>query len=139
LGTEFNVNTRNEKQIQVALATGAIKVVTAADTLTLKPLQMLNYEEGKPLQAESFGNNDPFYWKDTYPFREAKVHDIGIKILELYGINVVIDGKSTGNMTITAMLDHHKPLKNFLDELKTNSLDYFFEKEDSILHIKYVH
>lgn len=139
LGTEFNVNTRNDQQVTIALASGAIRVVTAADTLTLKPLQMVSYEEGKPLQPQNFGDHDPFYWKDIYPFRDARVHDIAIKILELYGIYVIIDGESTGNMTITATLDHHKPLKYFLDELKTRSLDYFFEKGDSILHIQYVH
>jgi transmembrane sensor len=139
LGTEFNVNTRNDKQVKVALAAGTVKVVTAADTLTLKPLQIVSYEEGKPMRAESFGDNDPFYWKDTYPFREARVHDIGIKILELYNINVIIDGKSTGNMTVTAILDHHKPLKDFLEQLKPNALDYSFEKGDSILHIKHTY
>jgi ferric-dicitrate binding protein FerR (iron transport regulator) len=139
LGTEFSVNTRDNQQVKVALATGAVKVVTTADTLTLKPMQMVSYEEGKPMQAQAIGNNDPFYWKDTYPFMDAKLHDVGIKILELYGIDVIIDGNTTGNMIITATLDHHKPLKDFLDELKKDSLDYFFEKGENILHIKSEH
>lgn len=137
LGTVFNVNTRNEQQVKVALATGAVKIVTAADTLTLKPQQILSYEEGKPLKAESFGQVDPFYWKDTYPFRDAKLHDIGIKIGQLYDVNVIIEGKNTGNQTLSITIDHHRPLQYFLDELKSRTnLDYSFEKGNNVLHIK---
>jgi transmembrane sensor len=137
LGTEFNVNTRNDQQVKVALATGAVKVVTAADTLTLKPRQIVSYEEGKPLRAESFGRNNPFYWKDTYPFRDAKIHDIGIKVGQLYGLNVIIEGKNTGNQTLTITIDHNQSLQYFLDELKhKTNLDYSLEKGNNILHIK---
>lgn len=137
LGTEFNVNTRNDQQVKVALATGAVKVVTAADTLTLKPRQILSYEEGKALKAESFGNTDPFYWKDTYPFKDAKIGDIAMKIGQLYNINVIIADNSTENQTLTITIDHHQPLLYFLDELKSKTnLDYSFEKENSVLRIK---
>ncbi|SFD20535.1 FecR family protein [Chitinophaga sp. CF118] len=143
LGTEFNVNTRDSKKVKIALATGAIKVVTAADTLTLRPRQIVNYEEGKPLHPENLNNQDPFYWKDTYPFQNTRVHDISLKLVQLYQINVSIDDTAASNLTFTTVLDHHKPLKAFLDELKgrTSLFDYSFKKEgkDSVLHIKYVH
>lgn len=137
LGTEFNVNTYDSGQINVALVKGAVKLHTTQDSILLHPGFAVRAQEGVAPHETPFDAEEVLSWRQgIYIFNNATIMDMSKVITRWFGINVVIDNPASAKHRFKGFIDRKQSIRPFLDGLKfTGQFDYYFDK-DSVLHMQ---
>jgi transmembrane sensor len=134
LGTEFNVNTYDSGQVQVALVKGSVAFETPLATKQLAPGQLI---ESENMQISKFNADDLLAWRQgIYVFHATTVADMCKVVTRWFGVRVVYDSPNTGRRRFTGYMDRNQPMRRFLDDLQsTGDFDYYLDR-DSVLHIR---
>lgn len=137
LGTEFNINTYNAQEDEVALVNGSIKVRSTRDSSIIKPGYKAIVHSGAALQVDEFDPYDVLSWrKGEYPFTNASLQVVSTLIERYYGIPVQFEGQAS-SQKFTGVISRKTPINNFLTGLKLTGFvnEFSFDKE-GVLHIK---
>lgn len=137
LGTAFNVNTYEQDAIKVSLVSGAIKMKVAQDSLLLQPGYQLTYKAGTPMTSHKFDSDEILSWrKGIYTFYGATLEEVSHIIPRWYGIQIVIDDPVAAKKQFFGIIDRHKPIGTFLEDLRaTDGVTYYFDQEKT-LHLR---
>lgn len=135
LGTEFNVNTY--AAVKVSLIEGAVRVKTGRQVLQLAPGQEAIQQNADTLVTHSFETEEVLGWrKGIYYFNNASLKEITEVLPRWFGITVVMDRADVGGDLFSGLVNRNKPIRTFLENLKsTTAVDYYFDK-DGVLHFK---
>jgi transmembrane sensor len=137
LGTSFNVNSYEPGIVKVALVEGSVHFENKQHEMTIKPGTEVVSAGGGPLKAHSFNSDEVLGWREgTYYFNDATMSDIMTVLPRWFGIEVKIENTQLRTELFTGIMERHKPVSVFLDNLKsTMHFQYSFDKE-GVLHIK---
>jgi len=136
LGTEFNVNSYEKGNLQVALVEGKVQLKAGQDSAILERGFAATYT-GRQIQTESFDADDLLSWrKGIFLFNDKALEDVFKVIPRWFGQEVVIDNPKAGKEHFTGVFDRNKTIQKNLDVLKAyNGIDYFID-ENNVIHIK---
>jgi ferric-dicitrate binding protein FerR (iron transport regulator) len=136
LGTEFNVNSYEKGDLQVALVAGKVQFKAGSDSAILKPGYAATYTS-QQIQTERFDADDLLSWrKGIFLFNDKALEDVFKVIPRWFGQEVVIDNPQTGKEHFTGVFDRNKTIQQNLDVLKVyNGIDYSID-ENNVIHIK---
>nr|WP_121272122.1 FecR domain-containing protein [Pedobacter schmidteae] len=134
LGTQFNINTYNSAAQKVSLVEGSLKCSASNHSLILVPGKAALLSENAI--TEQILNEDELTWiKGEYMMNNSQISEIALLITRWYGVQVILDGPTTGNKRFSGIIYKNNPLEDFLTMLKsTTDADYYFQ--GSVLHIK---
>ncbi|ASZ11608.1 FecR domain-containing protein [Chitinophaga pendula] len=137
LGTAFNVNTYEQQAIRVSLVSGAVKMKVAQDSVLLQPGYQSIYKTGSQLTTQQFDTEEVLSWrKGIYTFYGATLEEVSHIIPRWYGIQIVIDDPAAGQKQFFGIIDRHKPIETFLEDLRaTDGISYYFDQQ-KILHLR---
>jgi transmembrane sensor len=107
LGTEFNVNSRNETT-RVVLASGKVKLSLKADkgkeNLIMAPGELVEYTQGG-LKKEKVNPQLHTSWRNNkLIFEKAPVHEVIQLLKDNHGLEVVLEDTGLQDQTFTATL-----------------------------------
>jgi len=137
-GTEFNVNTRQEKT-RVILSEGNIQLRLVNDkkeVLQMKPGDLVDYSKTKKsLAVRQVDDASSWYsWKDNrWTFESTPLSEVATLITETYGFPVELKGDSTGNQKVTGIIPSDN-LEDILASLES-ILDVKTEQKDKQIRI----
>lgn len=105
LGTTFNVNTRRESS-SVYLQSGIVRLQHAAESVTLKPGELADYETSLQRIVVSRANaeaNDKLAWRNNlYIMNDFSLSTIARDIEDIFGKKVVIMDSTLNERRVTA-------------------------------------
>ena len=135
LGTSFNVNSYEPGIVKVALVEGSVHFESRQQEMTIKPGTELVSAQGS-LKTHPFNNDVVLGWREgTYYFNDATMSEIMTVLPRWFGIEVKIENTQLRTELFTGIMERHKPVSVFLDNLKsTMHIQYSFDKE-GVLHI----
>lgn len=124
LGTTFNVNTYDDEE-RVSLVSGEVRFETAQDKVTLKPGNEVTIVNGRPLEVNSFTQEEVLSWIDgIYVFHDNTLQDVAKVVDRWYGVQLVLS-EQVCNKHFYGFLDRKQPIQEFLEKLKfVNEVDY---------------
>jgi transmembrane sensor len=108
LGTKFNVSTFTDKNIEVALVEGSVKIINEAagvnnEAILLKPMQIMRYDAANNLSSiEVFDMQETIGWKDNIlKFTNTALKEVLVKLERAFGIKFELADKSYNSLKIT--------------------------------------
>jgi len=136
LGTEFNVNAY-DPAAKVALVSGKVKFVSAADSIVLKPGFMGSITQSGITVGE-FDEYETLSWRTgRFIFRNARFEHVCSVIPRWFGAEIAFDNKQTSDKRFSGTIDRYQPLDLQLKGLKaTGAIDYHVDA-DSVIHFKF--
>ena len=136
LGTEFNVNSYEQQNMQIALVEGKVQFKAGNDSAILKPGIAATYTS-QQIQTERFDADDVLSWrKGIFLFNDKALEEVFKVIPRWFGQEVVIDNPKVGKEHFTGVFDRNKSIQKNLDVLKAyNGIDYSID-ENNVIHIK---
>ncbi len=139
LGTSFNIDAYDTNEINIALATGKVKVHTVGlkDRVEkyLTPGHAITYQREKAdFIVSEFEYRKYFLWKEgIIHFRDASFGEIVDKLEMWYGVDIQSDLKPAGIKPYTGEFDDES-LVNVLNSM-SYSLDFYYKIEDKKVEI----
>ncbi len=136
LGTEFNVNSYDHQNMQVALVEGKVQFKAGNDSAILRPGTAATYSS-QQIQTERFDADDLLSWrKGIFLFNDKALEEVFKVIPRWFGQEVVIDNPKVGKEHFTGVFDRNKTIQQNLDVLKAyNGIDYTIDV-NNVIHIK---
>lgn len=96
LGTQFNVEAYDEKDLSVALIKGSVKVADSSDaeeSVILKPNDVARFSDGK-FEISAIADDNLYSWKDgLIVFKNSPFHDLMKKLEKNFGVEIRIENK----------------------------------------------
>ncbi|SEN69230.1 FecR family protein [Chitinophaga rupis] len=138
LGTAFNINAYNPKQVRLSLVSGSVKMNTHGAAVVVKPGMEAVYTPPEGLYTQSFDEKTVLSWKaGKHFFDKASLSDICLILYRHMGIKAVIDSSlRRHDIHFNGMVDKHKPIQEFMDDVKNmTGVDYYFDAQ-GILHFR---
>ncbi|KAA2238785.1 DUF4974 domain-containing protein [Chitinophaga agrisoli] len=137
LGTSFNVNAYDPGTVEVALVDGAVRLDAGNNKVQLQPGRSATYTLNKGITVQTFDPEEVLSWREgKYYFSDASLEQITNILPRWYGLEVVIDNPNLAGERFAGMMDRHKPVAVFLDNLaKTRKISYYFDSHD-VLHLQ---
>ncbi len=138
LGTAFNINVYNPKQVRLSLVSGSVKMNTHGAAVVVKPGMEAVYTPPDGLYTQSFDEKTVLGWKaGKHFFDKASLPDICLILYRHMGIKAVIDSGLQGHdIHFNGMVDKYKPIQEFMDDVKNmTGVDYYFDRQ-GILHFR---
>ncbi len=123
IGTSFGITAYPQKQVDVAVVTGKVKVYTdtegsAPNEVFLTPNQMATFKEaGKPFLVSDFDRNKQLAWMSgVLYFDKADFPQVRTKLENWYGVTIVVDHglELDDNLLLTGKYQD-QPLEYVLD------------------------
>jgi transmembrane sensor len=136
LGTEFNVNTYDSLQINVALIHGSVSTSSkSGQSILLKPGFQVEFGRSKQFNVTDFDSSKILSWmKGIYFFQNSSLTDLATVIYRWYGETLVFDNPKLSSSHFTGALFKDKSLKDFLDNLSLTS-NISYQIEGNIVHL----
>jgi len=138
LGTDFNINTYENKLI-VCLISGSVMVKRGkGDGIQLKPCQAVELD---PESLESslvvFSSEEVMSWlHGQFRFRQQPLAAVCKAAERLYGVKIRLDSEALGKVKYNGMIDKKEPLQRFLEKLKENGkVDKWYYDEHGTVHL----
>lgn len=137
IGTEFNVSSYENENLQVALVEGKVQLKAGEDSIILKPGFSATYSGKGSIYAEPFDAGDLLSWrKGIYPFNDKALEEVFRIIPRWFGQDVIFDDPKVGKEHFTGVFDRNKTIQKNLDVLKAyNGIDYYVDA-NNVIHIK---
>jgi len=138
LGTEFNINAYDPGMVKLALVKGAVRVRSGTASLVVKPGMEAVCTPGKGLYTQPFDARETLSWRTgKHFFVNAPMPEICAILSRLLDIPAVIDSGSTAhNRHFSGMIDKHRPVEEFIKDVKnTTGIDYYFDQQ-GVLHFR---
>lgn len=138
LGTEFNINAYDPGVVKLALVKGAVRVQSGAANLVVKPGMEAVCTPEKGLYAQPFDAREALGWRTgKHFFEHTPMPEICTILTRMLGIAAVIDsGSSASTRHFSGMIDKHKPVREFMEDVKnTTGIDYYFDQQ-GVLHFR---
>ena len=113
LGTSFNIKAYpNEKDVQIAVLSGKVRIEKRKDTLTtvlaagLTPDQVLTYQSANDsLKITKAKANEIAAWQNNvFFFQQASIEEIAAVLERQYNINITLNGKAKHTCRYTLQL-----------------------------------
>ncbi|SEW51600.1 FecR family protein [Chitinophaga arvensicola] len=118
LGTEFNLNSYDEKHTKVSLIKGSVRVVTQTSKLVLKPGTTATINPDAGITTEQSQNEVVLGWKKgNYSFKNADLTEIKTVLERWYGVSVSIDNPKLLEQKFTGGIDKNADITVFLNNL----------------------
>jgi ferric-dicitrate binding protein FerR (iron transport regulator) len=127
LGTSFGVNTIENDSVVVSLTEGKVRMITAADALTLHPGEAVHLTQNQPLNPVPFDSAGLLRRQQgVYTFQDATLSDIADVIYRVRHIfstvmPQVIDKRYSGEINMRA------PVKKILADVKRTVPGFDYE------------
>ena len=136
LGTEFNVNTYDSFQVNVALIHGSVSTHSkSGQSILLKPGFQADFSRSKQFNVTDFDSSKTLSWmKGIYFFQNSSLRDLATVVYRWYGETLVFDNSKLSSNHFTGALFKDKSLKDFLDNLSLTS-NISFQIEGNIIHL----
>lgn len=138
-GTEFNLNTYDETQVQLALVNGSVgfKANTSAEETFLLPGQL---GEANTLTGKSYVQNVNINkytsWKDGYViFENENLESIMEKISRWYNVEVFFENEDLKKTSFYGNLRRYENMDEFLSCLQKVS-NVYFQSQESVVIVK---
>lgn len=138
LGTAFNINAYDPKQVRLSLVSGSVKINTHGAAVVVKPGMEAVCTPPGALYTQSFDEKTVLSWKaGKHFFDKASLSDICLILYRHMGIKAVIDNSQQGHdIRFNGMVDKHKPIQEFMDDVKNvTGVDCYFDGQ-GILHFR---
>lgn len=132
LGTKFNVTSyAGDAQKRVVLLSGKVEVKTKKDEVTLKPNQLLSYENTRT-QVINVDASKYISWKDgLYQYYHERLDNVLKNLSRYYGKEIVC-GEGVAALTCTGKLDLKSELSEVLDILKSAASIEVYETDEKV-------
>ncbi len=128
LGTSFNINSKNDDFVEIALISGKVLVAASMKSVTLNPGKSAIVKQNGELQVQDFDYTDQVGWKDgILVFNNNSLTEIITKLEDWYGVEFKVDIN-----TITK-LNYHYSGKN-----KNETLDEVLHGISFVYHFEYM-
>ncbi len=136
MGTDFNLQAYDPSAPRLSLVHGAVRAEANGRQVILRPGQQVSIQNGH-LITGIFDKSIVTSWRSgKYYFEQTSLRNIATILQRAYEIEVVIDGPETAEQAFSGLLNLHKPVKVFLDNLQsTSAIRYYFD-EKGTLHFK---
>lgn len=120
-GTQFNVNTHDDKIIETVLVEGNVSVLTAKKEIQLLPNQKAVYDiENGSVSLETVDVTPYVAWKDgNFVFKNQNMEEIMTKLSLWYDVDVFYANESVKNVRLSGDMIRYKDIEDLL---------YFFEQ-----------
>lgn len=137
LGTAFNINSYDSGTVKVALVNGKVQLHAGTTAVELKPGYQAQSSTGHAaIQVNPFDEREVLSWmKGQYIFSNTRVQEIALILQRCYDVKVVLDNDAVGHKRFTGIIDKHKSLNDFLDNL-TSTAEVAFYFSGAVLHLK---
>lgn len=117
-GTEFNVNTYREGQVQTVLVNGkvGIRVNSTGEEVALKPGQLAEYmEDTRAVQVKDVDPYSYVAWKDgEFVFEKETIENIMERLNRWYDVNVFYTSEAVKKRRFTGIIDRYDDIEKFL-------------------------
>ncbi|MCK7554499.1 FecR domain-containing protein [Chitinophaga sedimenti] len=131
LGTSFNVNSYNPKNIITSLRSGSIMMQGAGKDTVLKPGEAATVTASS-MTVSKYSDDKAFTWKDgIIDFDKASLEEIGDALARWYDVKVAYARPGLKGGSYKLRIDKSKPIQKSLDVLKRLSdgkVNYTLEK-----------
>lgn len=136
LGTEFNVNTYDSLQVNVALIHGSVTTSSKmGQSILLRPGFQAVYNNGKQFNITNFDSFKALSWmQGIYFFQNSSLKDLAPLIYRWYAKTLVFDNMKLSSSHFTGALIKDKPLKEFLDNLSLTS-NIRYRIDGDVIHL----
>lgn len=131
LGTSFNVNTKEDGSLYVALVTGKVSINTEnGSNMTLAPNEMLVLKKNGTFYKSGFDSKDVIGWKDKYlVFKSCGYPEVKKKLEQWYGVTIKLKGGIDENWTYSGIYKDEL-LENVLRGIcMTSGMNYKIDKK----------
>lgn len=136
LGTEFNINTYNNKKVITSLVQGKVAVKIENNRKELKPGLEASLEAGKAILVKDFDPSITLSWRQgVHYFNDAPITAVAIMLERWFDTPLIIDNPEVGNVLFRGRLNRRKPLQNFIEQMNL-TMDVTFYWLDGKLHCK---
>lgn len=135
LGTAFNLKAYAPGTVQLSLASGAVRAAASGKTVLVKPGQQVTLSN-ETLHTTHFDGDDISAWRHgKYFFQQTPLAEIAAILHRAYGLETVFDDPGAAGQTFTGLLNQHKPVTTFLENLQsTTAVRYYFDNAGK-LHV----
>ncbi|WP_295129411.1 FecR family protein [uncultured Chitinophaga sp.] len=118
LGTVFNVNSYNPKDIRTSLRDGSVRVHGGNTSTLLKPGDEASSLEGAGITISSFNDLNVFSWKNgVMNFEDASLESISATLSRWYDVDVVFNRPGLKGTRYNLTIEKSKPIENALNRL----------------------
>ena len=136
IGTRFNVNTYNPKQIQTSLVEGKVNLTANnSHSISLKPGFEAKFNPDKGFVVQEFNQENVLSWMNgIYYLNNTPLGSLTGLISRWFEVDVVFDNPQLKDYQITGLLEKEH-LSDFLKDLETSAnIEYYYS--GNRLHIK---
>ncbi|WP_341841056.1 FecR family protein [Chitinophaga caseinilytica] len=133
LGTTFNLKAYESGAAELSLVNGAVKAASMGKQLTLRPGQQAFLHNGT-LNTRLFDVPEIAAWRDgKYYFEQIPLTEIAAILQRAYNLETVFDDQNIAAQTFTGLLNQHKPVGTFLENLQsTTAVQYYFDNSGKL-------
>jgi transmembrane sensor len=139
LGTSFNVNSKKEGEIKVALISGKVSIKYGEGNLDyfLKPGEELTYEiSSNKVRVSEFSSEQVLAWRaGTLIFKRATHQEVMKTLQEWYGVEIILFGSPKKEWRFNGKFEN-QTLDNVLKSL-SNIEDFNYSLENKKVEIKF--
>lgn len=129
LGTSLNVNSYDSTSMQVALTEGKVNFSNASADINLSPGHVINFGLNKKPEQEPLDSAEVLGWQTgKYQFNGTPLQQVMDIIHIEYGIRIIFDNQEVTRNKLFAYLDIHKPLPDFMENIRIAGVCRFFFK-----------
>lgn len=117
LGTDFNINAYERKQLKASLVNGKIAVYAEGDSLKVQPgMEVLS--DGNRLRIAAFDESSTLAWMEgLYYFSNVPLQQLSGILSRWFDIKVMFDEPATATAMVSGVLEKGK-LADFLENLR---------------------
>lgn len=117
LGTSFNIKEKDES-IEVAVATGQVKVESNTQSLLANPNEKITFKNGLLSKIHTESKLSTYWFKDSIDFDKASIMDVKNVLENIYNTKVQIIDTINSNRIIKIRIDKKYSLKKNIDNIE---------------------
>lgn len=134
LGTEFNVNSNNEKET-ISLVKGKVRVITEKDSITLKPAtEVVIQEDSTPIVSRFSVENILGQKNGIITYYKITLDELANEIKKYYNVDIKLE-HPVSNKKFYGAMNYKTPIKEFLDDLVENNQELSYSMQNDIIYI----
>jgi len=114
LGTEFNINTYDDKE-KVSLVKGSVKYVTEKDSTTLIPGKTALQDKNAMLTIADLSPSELSWKKGVMNYDDVTLQELKREVERFHKIRMVVEDDTK---TVSGFVDRNRPITEFVERLK---------------------
>lgn len=133
LGTSFNVNSFDKKEVTVALVDGKVKFNGGTDSAILLPDTLITYTGEGKIQKRHFDKDELLQWREgVFRFNNKLLEDAFEVVPRWFGQEIVIDDDKKRKILYSGVLQKNMTIEK---NLKLLALEHYTDSSN-VIHIK---